>query len=273
LLDLTGLAYPAATSERTSTLRLDIGSRAQIVRDVDGIPHVLARSETDMAYLQGYVHARDRLFQMEVSRRMAEGTLAELLGQPALSSDVQMRTIGLRRAAERSLAVQSPELRAVLTAYAAGVNAWVSANPLPPEYGPLEVTRFRPWTDVDSLTVFKLALLPLIAFDDIDRTARFEEYRAAGAAQGFDGTALFFGDVERSAPFEPASVIPDALQKNPARHDHRGWRNQHAPRLDAATSTLARGLTDRLRSAPFAASLLFPQEQGDRGSNAWMRSG
>src|SRR5262245_40227196 len=126
-----------AESAQTETITLGVASTAQIVRDEDGIPHIFAKSETDMAFLQGYVHARDRLFQMDVSRRRADGTLAELLGASELSSDVMVRTIGLRRAAERSLAAASREMQASLAAYAAGVNAYVSANPLPPEYAAL----------------------------------------------------------------------------------------------------------------------------------------
>src|SRR5688572_20177878 len=71
---------------------------ARIARDALGIPHLSARNERDMVFLQGYVHAQDRLFQMDVTRRQAEGTLAELLGSGALASDVQLRTFGLRRA-------------------------------------------------------------------------------------------------------------------------------------------------------------------------------
>ena len=97
--------HVAARSSRHEALRFP----AQVATDKDGIPHVFARSETDMVFLQGYVHARDRLFQMDVSRRQADGTLAELLGSgeggTTLASDVMSRTIGLRRAAERSLAV------------------------------------------------------------------------------------------------------------------------------------------------------------------------
>ena len=103
---------------------------------------------------------------------------------------MQFRTLGLRRAAERSLTVQSPEVRAVLTAYAAERrNAWVAAKTRSRSsmHGS-RLTRFRPGPDVDALTVFKLALVPTIVLDDIDGTIRFEEYRAAGAARGFDGT-------------------------------------------------------------------------------------
>jgi penicillin amidase len=76
----------------------------QVKTDVDGIPHILANNERDMVLIQGWVHARDRLFQMDLTRRQASGTLAELMGPSQLGSDVELRTIGLRRAAERSLA-------------------------------------------------------------------------------------------------------------------------------------------------------------------------
>ena len=77
---------------------------ASVVRDVDGVPHIKARNAHDLFFLQGWQHAEDRLFQMDVTRRRASGTLAELLGSSALPSDVQMRTLGLRRSAERTMA-------------------------------------------------------------------------------------------------------------------------------------------------------------------------
>src|SRR5687768_12865302 len=117
---------------------------AQIVTDKQGLPHLFARTETDVLYLQGYVHARDRLFQMDVLRRQADGTLAELLGAGALASDVQLRGFGVRRGSELSVPLLSPEVRAGFKAYAAGVNAYVSRSTLPPEYTALEVTQFRP---------------------------------------------------------------------------------------------------------------------------------
>jgi penicillin amidase len=76
---------------------------AKIVCDVDGIAHVQAHNEHDMAFLQGYVHAQDRLFQMDTLRREGSGTMAELVGPSAFPQDVQLRTLGLRRSADASL--------------------------------------------------------------------------------------------------------------------------------------------------------------------------
>jgi penicillin amidase len=93
---------------------------ARLVQDHNGLTYVEAATLHDLFFLQGWVEARDRLFQMDVSRRQASGTLAELLGKAALPGDVQARTIGLRRAAERTWAVAPPDLRATLTASRTG---------------------------------------------------------------------------------------------------------------------------------------------------------
>jgi penicillin amidase len=184
---------------------------AQITRDSKGIAHVQAANRHDLYLLQGYVHAQDRFFQMDLSRRQASGTLAELLGQSALATDVEFRTIGIRRAAERSFGALSPRARAALTAYADGVNSFLRSNPLPPEYGALELTHAEPWTALDSAAVAKLLAFGL-SFDlsDIDLTVTLASYEIGGSAAGFDGRKLFFDDLFRSAPFDTAATIPDS---------------------------------------------------------------
>jgi penicillin G amidase len=265
----------ADTSAETSVQKFPGRSPARILTEKNGLPHVVARTETDMAFLQGYAHARDRLFQLDSQRRVASGTLAELVGPGAIASDVQFRTLGLRRAGERSLAVASPEARAVLAAYAAGVNAYASANPLPPEYGPLEISRFSPWTEVDSLTFLKFAEFTSIALDDIDRTLRLTTYQAVGARAGFDGTALMFGDLERAEPFDSASPVLDAMEKAPRRGKPLRFQKRDgmdASHLDATTLRLARELLERVRAAPQFDAVVNAQP-GDKGSNAWVVSG
>jgi penicillin G amidase len=213
---------PLAASVPSSAAAPAGGSEpAGVTRDRFGLAHVSARDHRRLFFLQGWVHAQDRLFQMDTSRRQASGTVAELLGPAALASDVQMRTIGLRRAAERSLAVISPAGREALTAYAAGVNAFVAAHPLPPEYAALHLTRFEPWTEIDSLVVGKLVAFGL-SFDlDLGLTRQLAAYQAAGQAGGFDGTKLFFEDLSRSEPFTSASTVPDASGPPPRHGGHR----------------------------------------------------
>ncbi|MGH8241385.1 MAG: penicillin acylase family protein, partial [Steroidobacteraceae bacterium] len=199
--------------------RLDgLSDVGKIVRDDDGIAHVFARNERDMLFLQGWTHARDRLFQMDISRRQADGTLAELLGAGALPSDVQLRTIGIRRSAERSVALLPASVRSALDAYANGVNAYVARHALPTEYGALEITKLRPWTATDSVSLIKM-LAFATGFDlvDLDRSNRLNAYSAAGAAQGFNGAALLLEDMNRFARFEVTATIPDASAATPPR--------------------------------------------------------
>jgi len=188
-----------------------------VVRDSNGIPHIYADNEHDLFFMQGRIHAEDRLFQMDLLRRNAEGTLAELLGPDAVPNDVEIRTIGLGRAAVRSLAAHPQEMLDVLQAYSDGVNSLIdqaeAAGQLPPEYAGLSLTSVRRWQPLDSVLVGKAlaAATSLIVTDDIDLTIALGTYQAIGAAAGFDGTSLFFEDLFRSAPFDPASTVPDAL--------------------------------------------------------------
>ena len=93
---------------------------SRITMDADGIPRILAGSARDGAAALGYLHARDRMFQMELMRRNASGRLSEVAGALALPQDRLMRTLGLRRRAEADLAGLDPETRGMLDAYARG---------------------------------------------------------------------------------------------------------------------------------------------------------
>src|SRR5215203_3453049 len=237
----------------------------RIDRDANGIAHIRAGSRHDLFLLQGWVHAQDRLFQMDTRRRQAGGTLAELLGPAALPSDVQLRTIGLHRAAARSLPALSADAQAVLAAYADGVNAWVAGNSLPPEYGALSLTSVRPWRALDSVAVGKLQSFGL-SFDlDTELTTALLAYQQAGQAAGFDGTALFFQDLWRSEPFTDASTVPDAT---------RAAAQATAPataRL-AATGRLAERYAARAAKVPLLRQALS-HDRGQTGSNQWAVSG
>lgn len=197
----------ADTTDRLSLPGLH--DRATIVRDDFGIAHISARNEHDVYFVQGWVHAQDRLFQMDVLRRQASGRLAELLGPDALPTDVQTRTLGLHRAAERSLPMLNTEAMRVVQAYVAGINAGIKAHPLPPEYGALEITQVEPWTELDVMAVTKLISFG-VSFDDYD-IANTEALLAAMEALGPDaGQALFFEDVWRAQSFDQAATVPDA---------------------------------------------------------------
>jgi len=123
----------------------------EILRDRYGIPHIFAKSMADASFGLGYAHAQDRLWQMEMNRRIAAGRLAEVLGPAALPTDRFLRTLGIRRAAEANLRGFDPGTRKLLEAYAAGVNAFLAGDPVLPIEFWLTGTRPEPWTPADSV--------------------------------------------------------------------------------------------------------------------------
>ncbi len=127
----------------------------RIVRDRWGIPHIDATTSRDAFFAQGFCMAQDRLFQIELYRRMARGTSAAMLNKGLLNRDIQNRRLGFGRFADREWDAQTPAARAALQAYADGINAAVATQPVPFEFRVLghEMT---PWTPADSLAVIKM---------------------------------------------------------------------------------------------------------------------
>ena len=100
-----------------------ISGRVAILRDVNAVPHVRGPTDADVFFGLGFAHAQDRLWQMETSRRAAQGRLSELFGEVTLPWDRFVRALDFDGLARRAVAAQSPEAQAALAAYAAGVNA------------------------------------------------------------------------------------------------------------------------------------------------------
>ncbi len=128
----------------------------EVLRDNYGIPHITASSLEDAIYALGFVHAQDRLWQMEVSRRTAAGRLAEVFGEGAIETDRFLRTLGVRRSAEANFAKLDKETRALLETYAAGVNAFIDTRPVLPIEFWLTGAQPEPWTPADSLGWIKM---------------------------------------------------------------------------------------------------------------------
>jgi len=145
-----------------------LASEVRIVRDVNGITQIVAGSTHDLFYAQGWVHASERMWQMEVWRRIGAGRLSELFGASQLDTDRFVRTLDWRGAAARDLAVLSDDTRAILQAYADGVNAYLDGHPdalglafvvagLRSGQGDgLRGFRPEPWTPLDTLTWAKV---------------------------------------------------------------------------------------------------------------------
>ncbi|MDH5352526.1 MAG: penicillin acylase family protein [Betaproteobacteria bacterium] len=128
----------------------------EILRDRFGVPHIFAQSLADATRVLGYVHAQDRLWQMEMNRRTAAGRLAEVLGPPALETDRFLRTLGVRRAALANFARLDKQTQQLLESYAEGVNAFLATDPVLPVEFWLTGVKPEPWTPADSLGWIKM---------------------------------------------------------------------------------------------------------------------
>ena len=125
-----------------------------VERDHWGVPHIRANSVEDLAEAQGYVVAQDRLWQMDLLRRVARGQLSEILGRTTLPIDKDFRTLGFARIAERELGLMDKDSRTILEAYARGVNRFIEQHS---KQLPLEFTLLRykpqPWQATDSVAI------------------------------------------------------------------------------------------------------------------------
>lgn len=261
-----------------------LSAAVEVTEDQYGVPTIKGESEHDVAFVQGYIHARDRFFQMDYFRKVAQGRLAELVGEPALPTDIQLRTLGLGRAALVSWQKADAETRGLLQAYANGVNTWLANNPLPPEYTVLELTKTETWTPYDSLSYVKLLAWDL-SFDlDIDATIDLGTYQYVGQVAGFDGTALFFEDTNRSQPIDGRVSVPGFLGSiggigqsstesvssavTKARTDESGVTRA----VPESTLLMALNVKSRYEASPILSQALNPRERV-KGSNEWAVSG
>ncbi len=211
-----------------------------IARDAAGIPHIQAQDAHDVFFAQGYVHAQDRLWAMISARRAAAGRLSEIIGPRGLDNDRFMRTLGLVQAAQADWEVLGPEDRALLEAYAAGVNAFMAQQA---PHWPLEfkILGFEPepWTPQDSLLYAKLVAWGL--------SNNYQEEVHLARLQ----TLLPWDDLLTLLPAYPGPfVIPDANRT-------------------AGDAAVARGLGQLTRRVAAVNPWAWP----DQGSNAWVVGG
>jgi penicillin amidase len=130
--------------------------RVRVRRDRWGVPHIEAEAAHDLYFAQGFVHGQDRLWQMDFYRRVVRGLVSEMAGPEGLPIDRLLRTLGVRRLAEREEASLDPRLRALLERFCAGVNAAAAAARARPFEMQLLRLRFEPWRPVDILSLGKL---------------------------------------------------------------------------------------------------------------------
>jgi penicillin amidase len=162
--------YTALTSSIPSpsgTLAVDgLAAPVEIVRDHEGVPHIAGTRAEDLYTALGFAHAQDRLWQMELMRRAAQGRLSEIFGDRTFEIDVFLRTLDLYGHAERSFSALPADSQALLETYALGVNAYLDRKTslfearLPPEFLLLRHTP-EPWRPADSIVAIKMMALML----------------------------------------------------------------------------------------------------------------
>ncbi|SLN44538.1 penicillin acylase family protein [Oceanibacterium hippocampi] len=208
-----------------------------ITRDRNGIPHIEGQSIEDALFGLGFVHAQDRLWQMEMNRRIGAGRLSEILGEATVGTDRFLRTLGVYHFAERNYSRLKPETRARLDAYAAGVNAFLEnrSGALPVEFVILGVDP-EPWTAADSLVWLKMMAWDLSA--------------------NWSSELLRFALTERLTPTAIGQFLPP----------YPGDAPVSLPNLKALYDSTGRGLTRLAGIAP-------PHLPRGAGSNNWAVSG
>lgn len=167
-----------------------LGGEVTITRNAQGVPQITAATTHDLFFAQGYVHAQDRFWQMDFWRHIGSGRLSEMFGESQVESDTFLRTMGWRPVAEAEYELSSPRTRAILDAYAAGVNAYLAGRgpgQVSLEYAVLGLQnpdyRIEEWTPADTITWIKVMAWELRSNldEELDRAtlaARFGVERA-----------------------------------------------------------------------------------------------
>ena len=282
-LALIGLAGVTVATVRRSFPQTDgeisvpgLTAPVEVLRDAYGVASIYADTTDDLFEAQGYVHAQDRFFEMDVRRHITAGRLAELFGASQVETDTFIRTLGWRRVAEQELPLLSASTRRALDAYAAGVNAYLqsrSTADLALEYSLLNLQGLdyspEPWTAVDSLAWLKAMAWDLGA--NLDR--EIETSLMLGRV-GPDRTAeLYPGNP--LAGFDPI-VTSGALRDGAFDPGARTGSNRALPEgLNATEETaydeVLRSVAKITRNLP--TMIADRSVDGATGSNSWVISG
>ena len=261
-------SLPEIDGERTLA---GLSAPVEVIRDEHGVPHIMAESEEDALFALGFVHAQDRMWQMEMNRRIGAGRLSEVLGPAALDTDRLLRVLGLHHRAKASLGHLSPASRRRIAAYVHGVNAWLETRkgPLPPEF---LILGFEPalWSAADTAVWPKLMSLDLSRDWTRDRM-RFRLSKSLAPDRILDFYTPYRADKPRGV------VPPESGGGSSSSARARSISTAEAPLHPIATDS------PRRDSAPFATAspdrfisrllLALPPLRGHPGSNSWVVDG
>ena len=237
-----------------------------VARDTHGVPHIRAGSMDDLVFAQGFVTAQDRLWQMDLLRRHAAGQLAAVLGRPMLEHDRLQRTLQLRAAADRAIAVLPADQRHWLEVYARGVNASIAAqrDRIPVEF---RLLAYRPaaWTPRDSI------LVELVMFQDLTTGFPQKLAREALAAHLSPELIADLYPVGSWRDHTPGQPMPDVSAPQPEFNDIPLDESQSSLRRPSPAATTSP--SDLLSLNQTLALFHAPCSACVAGSNAWAVSG
>jgi len=244
--------------------------KVEVIRDEHGIPQLYADSLEDLMAAQGYVHAQERFYEMDVRRHITAGRLSEMFGEDTVETDRFIRTLGWRRVAEQELPLLQPQTRAALDSYADGVNAYLATHSLSQiavEYTVLGLGGLdyepEPWTAVDSLAWLKAMAWDLKGNidEEIERALVSADHTPEQVAELFPAY-----DEEAHAPIVRQGAVVDGVFEQDATSG--GTRNPQRPAFTADQRAQLAGLATSLDDLP---ALLG---HGDGlGSNSWVVDG
>jgi penicillin G amidase len=253
---ISSAAFLACAPANTSRKLEGLSGPVTVTRDQWGVPHIKASTDLDAFWAEGYVHAQDRLWQMELNRRTGAGRLSEILGDAALEQDKFLRTWGFYRSAQASESALSDHTKAVLKAYAAGVNAFIAEGKLPLEFT-LVGSKPEPWVIADSLVWAKM-----LAFDLADNWSSEVTNTETVKKLGLEGLNEIEPGVRPGTPtIVRLEEFKGALKTDSARASNAG--------LQANTLAALQHVAAIQKSLPTFAG----PDRDTTGSNNWVVSG
>lgn len=212
-----------------------IQDNVEIIRDDMGVPHIYASSLEDLMFAQGFVHAQDRLWQMEIHRRAARGKLSEILGEKAIETDQICRTMGYERVARRDLELFNDEELKILRAYGAGINAFIKKFP---KQHAVEfiLAKVEPqlWEPIDTAAFSRLLISQMTWgwYDEIIRAKVIEKVGAAAA-----------GELDNNYPVGNPVALPKGIEFNKLKLDENlgALRGPYVPQIAGSNAWTVSG--------------------------------
>lgn len=271
----TRRSFPTTSGEQTL---VGLSSSVEVYRDGYGVPTIVASTTEDLFRAQGYVHAQDRFWEMDIRRHITAGRLSELFGADQVDTDRFVRTLGWRRVAEAEVELLDDETLRILEAYAEGVNAWMDGkrgSQLSLEHALLRVTGaggYEPeaWTPADSVAWLKAMAWDLRANleHELTRARLVDE----DLGEGRDWQDLYPGFPEDRHPV----VLPEGGAVTDGRFvPGTGVADPDTAQLEAAAFDLGSPEVSTSLAAAHEALQIAPQLIGDGrhdglGSNSWV---